>query len=436
MSASALDRERDRIRQAARLLYQASLKVRVLKRLEWPPNVKATFFAAGARELPRVEYAVFDPEPVLAAVGESRRFIHRDGVVDEWLARQADALERSARMLAARGTAEFFEHARQLYGEPTAPLRLFPKTPLELAGSVHSVIEHLTHVAIDIAPPIHHDAASVARDIERAVRAHFKDAGPKVELVDTLSANAVATAGCIRIRRDARFTDRDASQLLNHEAYIHCATSLNGAAQHDLPILGAGHPGTTRTQEGLAVFAEIISGSMELVRMRRLADRVFAVQMAIDGADFLDVYRFFLERAGDSDQAFENSRRVFRGGVVTGGAPFTKDVVYLFGLLSVGNAIRACFATGRSDCLQLLFCGKLDIADLPALCELYAMGLLRPPRFLPPWIQDPRYLLALLTYSSFMNRMDLAPLERFAARLLADAPIVRLGRVPAEVRAS
>jgi uncharacterized protein (TIGR02421 family) len=243
-----------------------------------------------------------------------------------------------------------------------------------------------------------------------------------------LSANALATTSKISIRRDARFTDLDAKQLLHHEAYIHVATSINGKAQSDLPILGAGHPGTTRTQEGLAVYAEIISGSMELDRMRRLADRVFAIQMAIEGADFLEVYRYFLEKTGNEDQSFENARRVFRGGVITGGAPFTKDVVYLLGLLSVSNAIRACFAAGRSDCLKLLFCGKLDIMDIPALCELYAMGLCKAPLYLPPWISDPRYLLALLTYSTFMNQINSEPLTAIAQKLLENAPLVNLDR--------
>jgi uncharacterized protein (TIGR02421 family) len=246
-----------------------------------------------------------------------------------------------------------------------------------------------------------------------------------VTLVDTLSANALATANEIRIRRDARFTDRDAVQLLNHEAYIHVATSLNGRAQTDLPILGAGHPGTTRTQEGLAVFAEIISGAIELDRLRRLADRVFAIQMAIDGADFLEVYGYFLERTGNTDQSFENARRVFRGGVITGGAPFTKDVVYLFGLLQVSNTIRAIFSAGRSDCLRLLFCGKLDLQDIPALCELTAMGLCQPARYLPPWASDLRSLLAILTYSTFMNKIDQTPMIVVAQKLLETAPIVQ-----------
>jgi uncharacterized protein (TIGR02421 family) len=279
---------------------------------------------------------------------------------------------------------------------------------------------------MDIAPPSYFTAEEVAGKIDRAVRKHFGEDAPTVELVDKLSSNALATASTISIRRDARFTDRDASQLLHHEAYIHVATSLNGRAQTDLPILAAGHPGTTRTQEGLAVFAELISGSMELDRMRRLADRVFAIQMTIEGADFLEIYRYFLERTGVPDQSFENARRVFRGGVITGGAPFTKDVVYLYGLLGVSNVIRSFFAAGRSDCLKLLFCGKLDVLDIPVLCELYEMGLCKAPRYLPPWVSDPRYLLALLTYSTFMNKMDVEPLRAVVNKLLENAPLVKL----------
>jgi len=424
MNKSGNKREKDRIRRVSELLYQASRKIRVLSSIEWPPEAKQRFLDAGGKELPQVSYKLFDASPALDAVREARRHIASDGTIDVWLARQADTLERSAHMLAAIGTPGFFEHGRAIYGEPTAPLRLSSLTPLELAQTVRDSIEQLTHVNMRIAPPAYHDATEVARDIEKAAQAHFGASAPAVELVDTLSANALASSRSIRIRRDARFTDRDALQLLNHEVFVHYTTSLNGRAQTDLPILGAGHPGTTQTQEGLAVFAEIISGSMELDRMRRLADRVFAIQMAIEGADFVEVNRYFLDGGTSPDQAFENARRVFRGGVVSGGAPFTKDVVYLFGLLRVTNTIRAIFAAGRADCLRLLFCGKMDIADIPALCELHALGLLRMPQHLPPWVDDPRYLLALLTYSSFINQMELQPLHDHAAQLLADAPVV------------
>lgn len=425
-TAHHLGHDKERIRAAASALHAAVKPIKVLKAIDWPPAVKQRFFADGARELPRVSYRGFDPAPTLDALREARSHIASDSVIDQWLARQADALEDAARMLAAVGTREFFAYGRRLYGEPTAPLRFHPATPLELAQRMREVTEQLAHLKIDIGPPSLHSAEEVARDIGAAVGKHFGDAAPKIEIVEVLSANALASRKAIKLKRGARFTDRDAQQLLQHEAFVHAATALNGRTQHDLPILGDGHPCNARTQEGLAVFAELASGTLELDRLTRLADRVFAIQMAVEGADFLVVYRWFLERSDDTDRAFESARRVFRGGVLSGGAPFTKDVVYLYGLLQVINAFRAIFAAGRADCLQLLFCGKLDLADIPALGELAHRGMVRAPRFVPPWISDPRSVYALLAVSSFTSRIDLEPMTRFAEQLLASVPRVEL----------
>ena len=71
--------------------------------------------------------------------------------------------------------------------------------------------------------------------------------------------------------------------------------------------------------------------------------------------------------------------------------------------------------------------------DIPALCELYALGLCRPPRFLPPWVSDPRYLLAMLTFSLFTNRLSMEPVVEAAQRLLERAPLVQIP-VPGEGR--
>jgi uncharacterized protein (TIGR02421 family) len=424
--SDATQREHDRIKTVARLLHEGCRPLRVLSTLAWSPEVKAAFLASGGQTLPEVSYTPFDPTSTIAAVHEARCLIVPITTIDLWLERQAQSIEQAARMLAAVGTSGFFEHGRLLYGEPSAPLRYLPVKPLALAHQVQESIAQLTRIHFDIAPPAYHSAAEVAERLEVAVKEHFGDQAPRIDLVDQLSANALATSKAVRIRRDARFTDRDYIQLLHHEAHVHVATSINGKAQVDLPILADGHPGTTRTQEGLAVYAELISGSIELDRLRRLADRVIAIQMAIEGADFIEVYRYFLEQTDQPDQSFESARRVFRGGIITGGAPFTKDVVYLTGLLSINYVIRACFAAGRADCLHLMFCGKLDLFALPALCELYAMGLCRAPRFLPPWISDPRHLLAMLTFTVFANRLDIEPLVAVVTKLLDSAPVVRM----------
>jgi len=54
------------------------------------------------------------------------------------------------------------------------------------------------------------------------------------------------------------------------------------------------------------------------------------------------------------------------------------------------------------------------------------MGLCQAPLYLPPWVSDPRYLLALLTYSTFMSKMDMEPILLVARKLLENAPVVKL----------
>jgi len=412
----------DRIRRTAALLRDAERPVRILRTVAWEPEVRERFFADGERELPVVAYRPLDPAPTLQRLEEVRRLVDGDSDIDEWLRRQAQAIELGARMLAGVGTPELYRLSSVLYGTPMSPLLDQATTSLELAQMFDHIIE--LQRGVDLGPQAELTAEEIAFKVTRQVQRHFGPAAPAVRLDDHLSANALAGAGEIRIRRGARFTDRDAIQLVQHEAFIHIGTALAGRAQEDLPILAAGHPGTTRTQEGLAVFAEFISGAIDPDRLDRLADRVLAIQMAIDGADFLEVYRFFVERTHDREQAFENARRVFRGGVLTGGAPFTKDVVYLDGLLRVHNFLRAAVSAGRSDCLRLLFAGKLDIEDVPALCHLSEMGLLRWPRFLPPWAKDLRFLVAYLAYSGFLNQIDLDKIRTHYRDLLADAPPV------------
>ena len=165
---------------------------------------------------------------------------------------------------------------------------------------------------------------------------------------------------------------------------------------------------------------------MDLERLQRLADRTIAIKMAADGADFLEVYRYFLERTGVESQAFESTRRVFRGGVISGGAPFTKDIVYLDGLIRVHNFLRTLISQGRPDCLLLLFCGKLDMEDIPVLAELSQAGLCQPPKYLPNWASDMRFLLSYLAYSTFLNTIDLQAVGSHYEQLLMNAPLVEM----------
>ncbi len=399
----------------------------MLSALAWPAEVREQFLAGGAQRLPEPEYTPVDPTNVLDGVAAARRLLRPGSVVDDWLDREATAIESTALMLSSVGTPAFHAYSRKLYGVPNQPLRFDPATPLELAEKVHPSIDELS--VASLLPPVvrTRTGEEVAAFIESAVGDHFGDDAPEVLLVDELSANAVASTSRIKIRRDARFTAKDSAQLLNHEAFIHVGTGLNGRSRTDIPILAIGHPGTTRTQEGLAVYSEYVSGTLGMDRLRRLADRIIATQLVVDGADFIELYRWFLDRSPTPEQAFESTRRIFRGAPLTGGTPFTKDCSYLSGFLAVTTFIRAAFRAGRADTLGLLFAGKLDLFALPTLGELRSMGLVKPARYLPPWAADPGWVLAHLTLNTFMADIDLSAVTDAMSDVLAHCPTVEIG---------
>ena len=416
-----MNKQNQRISDLSQRLYQASREIRILSHISWPAEIRETFFKNKAQRLPEVTYPHFEPSNVIMQIAGIQAELG-DSVIDKWLGRQANVIANSALMKSSVGTEQFYQYSKELYGAPNDPLTDGMSTSLSLAQQFDEVIESLSGIDLGAPQDADRSAEEVASEMRRAVNKAFGEDAPDVFVVDELSANALAGPTRIRLRAGAQFTDRDVVQLINHEAHIHVATALNGSHQTHLPMLGASHAGTTRTQEGLAVFAEFITGTMDIDRMRRLSDRVLGIQMAIEGADFIEVYRYFLERVGDKTQAFENTRRVFRGGVITGGAPFTKDNVYLNGLLRVHNFFRAIVSNNRVDCLPLMFCGKIDLEDIPVLSQLAQQGLLKQPRFVPPWASDKRFLLSYLAYSSFLNNIDMQKVKVHYNELLDEAP--------------
>ena len=430
--------DHDRYREVARILHDVAKPMRVLSALGWDASVRDEFLAGGATQLPAPTYTQINPEPgARRRRCRPKRLLRPGNVVDEWLDREATAIEATALMLSSLGTPAFHAYSRQLYGVPKQPLRFDPATPLELAEQIQANVAELDERAPDAATgAVASPARQVAAQLKIAVDEHFGAGAPEILVVDELSANAVASTSRIKIRRDAQFTAKDAAQLLNHEAFIHVATGLNGREQTDIPILAIGHPGTTRTQEGLAVYSEYVSGTLDLDRLRRLADRILSVQMVIDGADFIEVYRWFLDRSATPEQAFESTRRNFRGGVITGGSPFTKDCSYLSGFLSISTFVRSAFIAGRPDTLGSAVLGQArPVVDRRARraaqpgTRQAGEGTCRRGRSTPGWV------LSHLTLNAFVANVDLTSMGNAVGDILDNCPRVeidpnRLGRVP------
>jgi uncharacterized protein (TIGR02421 family) len=355
------------------------------------------------------------------------------GAIETFLRETCDSFATAARMLEAVGTKDFYYHSVELYGRPGSLTADRKTTNLDLAEHFAQVIDGVAGSAEAAAriPSPEDELSMAAEEVAPILAERFATFFPghaiRVEVVDGIAAKAVAGVDGVRIKRGARFSRRDLRQLEHHEGQVHVATALNGRAQPLLPFVGYPAPRTTATQEGLAVLTEFMTQSTSLERLRRLSDRTLAIKMAEEGADFVELYRFFLGRGHDEGTAFDSARRVCRGGLVEGGAPFTKDVCYLDGLLRVTNFLRVALVKGHIDYVRLFFAGKIDVEDVPLFGLLLREGgdagavLITEPRYLPDWARDLSYLTAFMSYSAFLGECDLSVERRRYEDLISRA---------------
>ena len=324
-------------------------------------------------------------------------------------------LSRGHADVAGIGTPEFTRCSTLLYGRPDTLYRSQDVTNVESAREMLAISDEL--VGDSKLPPIPFDipAEDFARRLRERIGPLFTDDEVKVVLDPALPSKATACSKRITLRATALFSKRDLEQLTEHEAFIHTLTSLNGRHQPYLQVLGLGSPRTTRTQEGLATFAEIITGAIDISRLRRIALRVVMVEQALDGADFIEVFRGFLDGGQSEVESYRSAARIFRGGDPRGGICFTKDGAYLEGVMLIHVFIRKVLQQGRGDLLPMLFCGRVTTADVITLAPFRDSGLIAPSRYVPPWARDPQRVLSIMAFSAAAQRLrlDKMDLQRF-----------------------
>ena len=399
------NKDKKRLSKLSHLIYKASKKVKVLRHLAWPMEVKNKFFKENCQKLPIYNYPAYDDSELHLILDETNKYFG-DTSYDLWLKTKTEEIKKSSQLINVCGTKEFFNISSNIYGTPTTPIHDNVTKPITLSNQFEKIIDAIENSSIRLKASPSLSSSEVAKKIDDKVKLYFNEYAPQIQLVKNLSAKATATSKYIRIREGSEFDQADINQLLNHEAYIHVATTINGRKQYNMKILGANYGSVTKTQEGLAVFSEFISGSIDVDRLKRISDRTLAIQMAIDGADFIDVYNYFIKEGISKHQAFENSRRVFRGGVLTGGAPFTKDLVYLDGFIRVFNFLRSAISLGKIECIELLFSGKIDLDDMPVIYSLYKEGLISKPDFIPPWANNLNYLICFFSVSMLLEDVN------------------------------
>jgi hypothetical protein len=260
----------------------------VLKHLNWPDSIEETFLAGwrnGRPALPVVELHVPDWSRAITALDDFVERCAGDDPIVQFLRRTAWSYAEAGRMLMAAGTPERSIH---LYGRPDDVYATQSFTGVDAAAFLLEKTDHLLRGAYIAPAEAEQPAEAFAARLQAAVSAYFVDDQVKVVVDNELSSKAVAGSTRLRVRGSAVFSELDLDQLYHHEALIHMATAINGRRQRNLRSLGLGAPRTTRTQEGIAVFAELATRSIDISRLRRLALRTQVLKQALDGADFID----------------------------------------------------------------------------------------------------------------------------------------------------
>ena len=270
--------------------------IHVLRPLSWPLQAGTSFLEKwnqGQRELPKIEKPNVNYAEQIEKLEDLKNSFTADHPLEIYTKKTIEGYLLGAQLVMANGTPEFQQLSSRIYGTPSAKMPGIETTNLEAAYRIIEIVDRFQHPFIG-EPEICVTAQQMKDYLESQIRSCFGQGGPAVTLVDQLPAKATASSKTVKLRNATCYSQYDYDQLNVHEVMTHSLTALNGQQQPILKLLARGGPRTTSAQEGLATFSEVITGSIDLRRLKRIALRIIAIEKALQGADFIEVFSFFL----------------------------------------------------------------------------------------------------------------------------------------------
>lgn len=410
------------VRKLSDRMVELQAPIRVLDAVNWDKEVRQRFFANKAQKLPEVTAEMyqqrdlgFDPRALRHAFSDLEQEISRSigqlNPMARLMKRMCNEYRQVLRMLESRGTPDFHHYSVELYGHPHDVFHAGDPTLAELAIMLEEPLVQLIDHEILPDEPKDISAEDAVIYLDKVLSQSMPGLNARVILSDGIVSDAAAGSDYIKLNKDVTFSQRELDLLEAHEGWIHVGTTQNGLAQPYLTCLAKGTPSSTVTQEGLAVLTEIITLRSTPKRLSKLVNRIRAVTLAADGADFIEVYRYLIAKGISEDDSYTIASRTFRGSLPDG-MPFTKDLAYIKGFVLTYNFFRVAVQKGRIDLLQLLLVGKIQLEDFRLISDLHAQGIVAGPKFLPPHFQDMRGLVTWLSFGRFIGSLKFDQLEK------------------------
>lgn len=413
---------KEKLRSFSKRLIAAQKPIRILNSIRTPVAWELELQKSNYRALPkgaREHYDTlalgFDPlEKGIELKVLKTDIVHQLGADDELgkhLQRLCDEYRLVVEMLQNRGRPDFYRCSRELYGSPKDCFREDLNTISDMAKMLYGILTGIGSALPQVEYPEDVPATEVVDTLNARFASYFESEKVLVKLSDGIVADAAAGGDKIKIKEGAFFSKRDVDIYEVHEGWVHVGTTLNGRHQPVCEFLSIGTPRCTSTQEGLAVLMEIFTFRSFIQRAKQINDRIICIEKAEDGANLLEVIEYLRTENYSERDCLTNALRVFRGGTLEGGAPFTKDISYCKGFVENYNFLRSCIRVSKPHLIPYLFVGKLHVEDIPLLYAKHMEGLVEAPRFLPPHFSDLNGLAVWMSFSSFLNRVDLASVQ-------------------------
>lgn len=422
---------RARLRELSDRIVQAQEAIKILDGIKWGPEIQADFFKKKCKQLPKVDAEYYQKNPLAFDIQKKReefqtleRDISREvgqfSSIGSIMLRMCREYQDVLDLIMARGKPEFSTLSQELYGSADDAFYVNAPRLKDLVPVVSQALMKIKDKTQNELDEKRYDSQQAADILNQRLSVYFKahkSSKPKekskvknwVIVSDGIIADAAAGAEIIKIRKDALFSERDLRILEVHEGWVHMGTTLNGMHQPICTFLGKGPPSAIANQEGLAIIMELFHFVSSPMRIKKLTDRVSGIAMAEEGADFLQIFNFFLEQDYTPEESYKSSVRIFRGSLPNLG-PFTKDLVYSKGFILIYNYLRLAVEQGLVERIDLLFVGKTSLEDQRLLAHLFEEGLLVKPYHMPHQFRDLAALSCWMCYSLFFNQLDLSQL--------------------------
>lgn len=276
-------------------------------------------------------------------------------------------LDRQLELIRLRGTDGFVNASIDLFGNVEPPL-------LSLAADILRTVQPGARLQADAGID---EVVSAVEDELAWYRNRSDDFACEVIVDPDLNSMMMVSHGRFYVDANIRLPHARVQPLIQHEIGTHVVTRHNGRRQ-SLKQLEVGLAHYDALQEGLGVLSEYLAGYLPGERLRVLAARVVAAEMAIRGEDVPAIFDL-LHNTHDlpTDDAFDVAVRARRGGGLT------KDAVYLRGLRDLLDYLH------DGGTFEQLFVGKFALSHHVVISQLIDEGWVIEPDLLPRCCQTP-----------------------------------------------